>query len=437
MQTEIESLRTTRDEFVSTVKSLRQHRRIGRIVVALLLVAVVPIANVSEISGGVLARGKFVFQSVRTELQSLNGGTVEQIYVVDGAVVEVGQLLAKLNDDELKISIGALRTLLDDLIAKKARLYAEANRLEHMQLPDGMSDAGSAAYRLQEQLFHARRSLLANQREQTESRRKQILSELEGLRHQKTSLEKQGEVVSADVKMVNSLHSQGAATRQQTSAIYLQNERLQSDLGSLSAKIVTAEERATELLLQYDKFSIDRDNEAVTELMSTLAQLEETRHNLDLKLEALLRTEIRAPISGTVHDIRKAGADAVVQPSETLLTIAPIHKKIEVEVMIADKDIDQVHLDQNVKIRLASVNLRNVRELSGVVQFIAPDATLIDRENRWAYKVNLKLNKAVDVDVDLLAGMPVDVMLGTEMRSVLSYLVRPLTNAFRVAFRES
>lgn len=151
------------------------------------------------------------------------------------------------------------------------------------------------------------------------------------------------------------------------------------------------------------------------------------------------RLEVRAPISGRIHALQVHTVGGVVKPGQELLQIVPSDATLIVEARINPADIDQVTRDQPVSITLSSFNQRSTPQLNGRVTNVSADLLSDDRRDTHYYEVQITFDDG-ELDRlkgrDLVPGMPADVFIQTEDRTVLDYLLRPLTDQFRRAMRE-
>jgi HlyD family secretion protein len=155
--------------------------------------------------------------------------------------------------------------------------------------------------------------------------------------------------------------------------------------------------------------------------------------------ERLKRLEIRAPLEGRVLNLALHTIGGVVSPGKELMQIVPFGDVLVLEAKLAPKDIDQVHPDQPVVIRLSGLNQRTTPQLTGTVLVVSPDLLHDEPRNTQYYTTRIAFNEGELGrlhGVQLIPGMPADVLIQTEARSALSYLVKPLLDQIARTFRE-
>ncbi|MEO1205700.1 MAG: HlyD family efflux transporter periplasmic adaptor subunit [Pseudomonadota bacterium] len=149
--------------------------------------------------------------------------------------------------------------------------------------------------------------------------------------------------------------------------------------------------------------------------------------------------ELRAPISGRVHKLAVHTIGGVVAPGQEILQIVPTDATLVLEARIDPTRIDQVRESQVANVRLTSFNQRTTPELTGTVINVSPDLVSDERGETFHYLARIALNNGEPARLGgkaLLPGMPADVFIQTDNRTILSYFLKPLTDHFQGALRE-
>ena len=215
--------------------------------------------------------------------------------------------------------------------------------------------------------------------------------------------------------------------------------RMAGEKAEIDAEIARARAKISEIRLQV----IAIDEEARTEAQRELSELEPKIAELGERRVAiedrLSRTDIRAPIAGTVNELAVNTIGGVITPAETLVTIVPKDAPLNIQARLSPTDIDQVNLGQKAKLRFSAFNQRTTPELSGEVAYVAAAATL-DKGSGQSYflaEIDVPADEMQKLDTKrLLPGMPVEVFVQTDPRTALSYFSKPFTDQFSRAFRE-
>jgi HlyD family secretion protein len=128
-----------------------------------------------------------------------------------------------------------------------------------------------------------------------------------------------------------------------------------------------------------------------------------------------------------------------VGAGETVMMVVPAADHLAVEAKLAPQDRDQTHLGQRATLRFSAFNQRTTPEIDGEVSRISADITTDPRTGQGYYTTRLKVppqEVARLGNVKLAPGMPVEVFVKTQARTVLSYFTKPLTDQVARAFRE-
>jgi HlyD family secretion protein len=184
----------------------------------------------------------------------------------------------------------------------------------------------------------------------------------------------------------------------------------------------------------------------VLRLSETLAEPEsngEAREDICSRKVAaedqLRRIDIRAPISGTVHELNVHTVGGVISAGEQLMLIVPAADRLTVEARVAPQDIDQVRVGQVSALRFSAFSQRTTPEINGVVSRVSADLTTEQRTGISYYTARIAIGPdelARLGDVRLVPGMPVEAFIKTADRTVGSYLTKPLFDQVARAFRE-
>ena len=129
----------------------------------------------------------------------------------------------------------------------------------------------------------------------------------------------------------------------------------------------------------------------------------------------------------------------VVKSGDVIMQIIPQDQGLDFETRVEPRDIDQVYVGQSVEAIISSFDANNAPKLAGTVAKISPQAIVDPQTGQNYYRVDLTIpgdEIAKLGDVQIVPGMPVEAYLTTGDRSVLSYLLSPVTNQMRRAFRE-
>ncbi|WP_102107362.1 HlyD family type I secretion periplasmic adaptor subunit [Oceaniglobus roseus] len=404
-------------------------------------------AALTTLSGAVIAGGQIEVESNRQVVQHPDGGVVQEILVEEGDTVTRGEVLIRLDPTLLLSELNAVEGQLFELMARNARLLAERDGEKEVTFDDELLEAASLRPEVedlvegQRRLFEARNVSVAKEIEQLGLKRKQIASQVEGIRAQQAALQTQLGLIEQELESQQSLLDRGLAQASRVLALQREQARLSGSVGELTANAAEAEGRMTEIDLQILKLDTSRREEAISQTRDlTYRELDLAEKRRALK-ERLSRLDITAPVSGVVYGLKVFAERSVIRPADPLLFIVPQDRPLVIAARVATNNIDQVHVGQDVILRFSSFDSRTTPEFFGTVTKLSADAFVDEASRGSFYRAEIRL-KDHELDklprnLSLLPGMPVEAFLRTEDRTPIAYLVKPLADYFAKAFRES
>lgn len=428
----------------TTQKSLRMTQLFGIVVILLLIGGIGGWAATTDIAGAVIARGKMSVLNNAKKVQHLEGGIVAKLAVRNGDHVNAGDLLIRLDDTETKANLAIIESQRDEYMIERARLEAERDMRANLDLPEALiGDQNSG--RLHNILEGAQR-LLTSKIEALDGKKKQLAEQVEqiggqigGLEAQFAAKQRQAEILGRELESLQTLRAKGLVEQSRILALERQGAMLDGDMGQVQAEIGRLRGTISETKLRIIQEDEEWRSEALTnlgEIRAKLATLEEQRTAAIAKLK---RIDITAPLSGYVHESNVYTVGGVIGSGEPLMLIIPESDALIVRARVGQRDIDNIHIGQSVRLRFTSLSQRVTPELMGDVTTIAPDVTTDQATGEVYYPIEITL---IDGEVkklegvQLKPGMPVEAFIQTGMRTALSYLAKPFTEQLQHAFRE-
>jgi HlyD family type I secretion membrane fusion protein len=191
--------------------------------------------------------------------------------------------------------------------------------------------------------------------------------------------------------------------------------------------------------LQAIQLQSDRSAQVASDLRDAQVKLLATAPQLEAARDTLRRTELRAPYSGYVVGLTVFSVGGVVKAGETLMDIVPHLGGLIVEATITVDDVKDVHPGMPAEVRLTAYKQRSVPTVAGKVVQVSADRLTDTRTGEGYYLAQIKVDEhelASMKDIRLAPGMPALVMIPTGERTALDYLLRPVLDSFKKAFRE-
>lgn len=404
-------------------------------------------AAMSSIAGAIVAPGRIEVDRNRQIVQHLDGGIVADILVDEGELVKKGTLLIRLDAEELTSKLEIEEGKLFEIMARVGRLEAERDGAaairfdqELLSLVPDRQDVGDLVEG-QRHLFQARMASVTQEVEQLEKRKGQIADQISGVRAQQASRRAQLDLIDEELRGLQGLLDKGLTEVTRVLALRRARAELDGSLGELIATEAEARGKITEIDIEILRLGTRRREEAIEQLRDLSAQkreLMEVRSNLR---ERLARLTITAPVSGIVYDLQVRTPRSVIKPADPVLYLVPQDRPLVIAAHVAPTDIDEVHRDQTVSLRLSALHQRQTPEMAGRVTQVSADAFEDKSSGLAYYRVEIELvpgeMEKLPAETVLLPGMPVESFIRTTDRSPISYLLRPLTDYFVRAFRET
>lgn len=401
-------------------------------------------AATAQITGAVIASGLIEVDQNRQIVQHLDGGVVTEIMVDEGDTVAQGDLLLRLDAQDLQATLSVIEGQLFEVLARRARFEAERDGAEALTfdplLDEGRADAVADLKQGQINLFMARLESEARRIEQLTNRKAQIATQVRGITAQQDALETQLALIVEELANQQSLLDRGLA--QASTILNLQREqaRLRGQVGELAASIGGAGERITEIEIEILGLANTRREEAITRLRDLQFNELELREQRTTLVRQLDRLDIRAPVGGVVYGLTVFGSRAVIRAADPLLFIVPQDRPLVIATRVAPTDIDALSLGQDVSVRFTALDQRTTPELYGTIAQVSADTFTDATTSLSYYRAEVILNDGeiarLPDGATLIPGMPVDAFIRTADRTPLNYLTRPLMDYIARTFRD-
>jgi HlyD family secretion protein len=405
---------------------------------SLLVFGTIGWAHFSKVDEVATAQGELVPAAQVRPVRALEGGIINEIRVKEGDRVKQGDVLlvqdATLNQAEVTRLQNVARSVQQDV----ARLKAESS---------GQTSAGSA---LQDQLLTARLRDFDNQQAGAKA---DAQRQLAAISEAEAQLEKlQGNYTNAQTALKNAQEREASLRSLIDGAIprfdYLEaKDRLteaEDRVNSLQKEIQGQQQaiRQAEQAYQSAQQAVNRvSSERQGTVLDQMRQRQEELANLDGQLaQAQLKTKgqmITAPVAGKIYDMQTTLGERSVAPGQELMSILPDDADLLLDVKVLNRDIGFISVGMPVKVKLATFPFQEFGTIEGEVAQISPNATA-DKDLGPVFntKVRLKQREILvhDKPVELTPGMAATAEIVTRQRSVLTFLLEPITRRFSEAF---
>ncbi|HHP7244487.1 MAG TPA: HlyD family type I secretion periplasmic adaptor subunit [Elainellaceae cyanobacterium] len=405
---------------------------------SLLVFGTISWAHFSKVDEVAIANGSVIPSSQVRPVRALNGGVVSNIQVEEGDRVEAGDILIEQDGTLSEAEVNRLQQSAELIRQDIARLEAErsgstttgttlqdqllAARLQ--EFDTRQAAAGSEANRLSAGVAEARAQL--NRLQGSLPNAQKIL---ENAQDREASLR---DLVDGAIPRFDYLEARDRLTEAQDRV-----SSLESEIEAQRQAVQQAEQAYQSAIQQRDRLQSERQAEVLTQL----SQRREELANLEGQLaEASIKAQdatIRAPIAGRIYNIQATLAESTIEPGEELLSILPDSENLMLEVKVLNRDIGFISEGMRAKVKIATFPFQEFGIIEGTVMRISPNS-VIDQELGPVFSTQIELHQtSVNVrgqDVPLVPGMAATGEIVTRQKSVLTFLVEPVTRRFSEAF---
>jgi HlyD family type I secretion membrane fusion protein len=406
----------------------------------------------APLASAVVAPGSFVATGQNKQVQHLEGGIIRQLLVKEGDIVEANQPLVRLDDTAAQSKLRRLVTRQSRLLATAARLHAEIDSSDQIQIPPALARQIAddpevrAIVQAQQDELTARERSLSNQEEGLKKEIAGLKDSITGYEAQIRSNRDRAALFSEELKEKSPLMDQQLIRKSEILALQRSEMGLAGELGDLLGRSGDATERIARAEQQIAQLRLAAVEKASEDLRGTETELDDLREQILAAQDVVRRTDVRAPVRGIVVKLNQYTTGGVVAPGGVILELLPINDELVIEARITPNEITHVKEDQNALVRLTALNQRLTPMIQGKVVYVSAD-TVADRRTseqdaakRDSFIVRVRLDER-DAREKVenfrpTPGMPADVFIETGQRTFLTYLLRPVVDSFSRAFRE-
>ncbi len=390
-----------------------------------------------------LAPGVLVVKAYKKTVQHLDGGIVSKILIKDGDLVQEGQPLIVLDDAQIKAQLEIAYSQDITLSAQVARLIAQRDQLKKIDFPALLNDPKNAraveAKLAETNIFYSHKSFDEAQIGILNQRISQVTSKIKGLQGQVASKRQLVSSYANEIKDLKELLAEGFADNQRLHEFERNHEMLIGDIAQLEAEIATNQMLISETRLQILQVQKQFQEDVTNKLSDAQSQLSDAQQRVAASQDKLERIVINAPASGMVLGLAAHTENGVIAPGNPILDIVPQGAELIIEAQVSPIDIDRVAVGLQAEIRFSSFKQSQTPKMEGKVISLSPDR-ITDPANGNAYylaKVEATPESLKKLgDLQLLPGMPVEVLINTGERTLFRYLAQPATNFFARSFIE-
>ena len=418
--------------------------RAGYLLIAVTVLGCGGWAAMARIDGAVVAAGVIAVESNRKTVQHFEGGIVSDILVRDGDKVTEGAPLIRLDPTRNEATRDLYQRQLASALALEARLIAQRDFTETIQFPAEVESRRTdpvvaSTISDNRNQFEAKRESLQKALSVIDTQSRQAEQEINQSNAARQTAISQLATIARELPGLRVLLEKGLTALTRVTTLERQQLDLQGVVTRAEFEQIKGREKLAELTAKGEQLRQDYRQEASSLIPDVKKQISDLRQQIIIAQDTLHRVDIVAPVSGTVQQLRIFTRGGVIRPGDPILDIVPASAVMVVKAKIAPVDIDRVRIDRPVEIRLPQFQKYQSEVIRGLVKSVSQD-TILDEAARMSYY-------AMEIVVDrstipaaiadrLSAGMTTDVIIPTGERTVLQYLVAPISDSLSKTFRE-
>ena len=383
-------------------------------------------------------------------IQHVQGGTIEKIYVKNGEEVQEGQPLIKLDPDAVHAELQKAQSGELTLLLNAARLRAFIEKKPEASI-DWQGIIKKHPYNLPENEQVIEKSIKEDMnllRQQNAERQNQYViykekitqkeAELKQFSDSKIEMEKKLVLYQKEEDMYKAVVDKGYVSKRdyleaqrKTIETTSQLKQIYARIDAGKSAIQEAQEELSKLDAVFNKQSLEKLDEIDTQLLSA-------RHSIQRLADQQQKLLVRATVTGIVKGL-DASAGSVIAPGGNILEIVPTRGKMIVECKISTKDVGHIKLGDRAEVKVLAYEFTRYGMVYGKVMEVSASTFTTDKGLPY-YKGKVSLEKnyvGKDPKANILIpGMTVQVDIITGKKSVLSYLIKPITRGLQTSFRE-
>jgi len=418
--------------------------------IALMIVVFILWATFTQINEVAVSYGEVMPLHDVHVMQHLQGGVIEKLFVKNGQEVRQGEPLMKLNPEILKADLQKAQSREVSLLLNAKRLRAFIDKHPEAKI-DWYDTLENHPYNVPSNTAHIQKSiqkdinLLHEQNTQRENQYRIFLerisqkkSELKQYTDTKIQTEKKLKLHEKEEEMYESVVEKGYVSKRDYLIAQRKTIEATSQLKQITAKINTAKSALLETQGELKNLDSVLVKESLEELDAIDAELLTIRHTIQRLSEFDKQLLIKAPIAGIIKGLT-AQPGSVISPAQGVLEIVPTRGEMVVQAKVSTKDIGHIRVGDPVHVKVMSFEFTRYGIVNGKVTEISA-STFTNEEGLPYYEAEISLEKNHVGDNPkvnhLKPGMTVQADIITGKKSVISYLLKPITRGLQSSFRE-
>ncbi|MBK9160747.1 MAG: HlyD family type I secretion periplasmic adaptor subunit [Nitrosomonadales bacterium] len=392
------------------------------------------------------ASGKLIPQSYLKIVQPSEQGVIRDILVSEGELVKAGQVLMRMDTTLSETDVVTLETDAHSKRLALRRIDAELAGRPFTKQPDEPDDLYNHAHAQYQANRMAYESALAQERSLHDKAR----SDLSAAEEIRTKLLKTLPHYRQQDEAYDKLVQNGFVSRIMANDKARERIEKEQDLKSQEYLIQSAQASLTQSTRRLAQIGADYRRQLQIERADIEDKLDKSQGELTKQQYRRDLHELKAPQAGIVKDLATHTAGTVISPGTILMTLVPAGEILRAEVWVGNQDVGFIHTGEPVKIKFAAYQFQKYGMVEGRVAHLSADASDNNQQQPTGDKTGSNLPYSYRALIDLKAqhliadgmrhsltpGMQVTAEIHLGTRTILEYLLSPVTGAFQEAGRE-
>ena len=397
-------------------------------------------AAFAELERTVRGMGRVIPSSQLQIVSNMEGGVVQDILIRPGQQVDEGDPLIRLDPTQMGSEFGSGEATVSALTVKIARLQAEVQGRSPAY--PAAADAATADQIRIEQALHASRmadlSSLTSAAAARAAQAERSVAEAQAAYQARVTAR---DSRLSEVRILRPLVERGIEPRLSLAQAESAAAIAASEAQQAAESIARARASVSEARSALAQIRQEWRAQAANELATAQAELAARRRAMPALAERVDRTVIRAPLAGRINRVLVTTRGGTARPGEPLVEIVPSDERLLIEARVRPDDIAFVSLDQEARVAITAYDRSVYGALDGRVVAISPDAVTEERTGETFYLVRVRTDENALEDqagrrLPIGPGMVAEVNILGDTRTVLQYILSPITKLSESAFRE-
>ncbi|GJL74842.1 HlyD family type I secretion periplasmic adaptor subunit [Nitrosomonas sp.] len=420
------------------------HARLGWWIVLVGVGGFVLWAFFAPLDKGVPLSGTVTVDTNRKAVQHRTGGIIDQIYVKEGDHVEAGQVLARMNDVQVKAQAEITRAQLITARTMEARLIAERDEKNVIEYPDDLLAAQDNprirnSIMTQSQLFNSRQLAMQHEMAALDENVAGLTVQLRGLEASRNSKKQQLVFLQEQLSSLRELAKDGFVPRNRVLDLERTHMQLNGEISAETGEIGRIQRQIAELKQR----RIQRFQEQQKEVRQQLSDIQREVDALSSQLIGhefeLANVLVKAPVEGIVVGMNVFTQGGVISPGFRLMDIVPSDDPLMITGRVPVHLIDKVHPGLHVDLIFSAFNQNKTPNIPGEVLQVSADRLTDERTEEPYYQLRVQVTPEgmqLLTHHQVRAGMPVDIFVKTGERSLMNYLFKPILDRLHASMSE-